>query len=157
MNKKLESFLHWLPKVLTIIFILFLAMLSADIFDSQLGFWDTILGLFMHNIPVLFLVVTLILAWRKPIIGAVVFPLMAIIYIAWALSNEIGMWAFNPVPLFAILLGVLFWVSHKRSKYYWETRQSIISLEFFKSRFCDLSKVTSYLIAVVSFFYQDSL
>jgi hypothetical protein len=122
MNKKLESFLHWLPKVLTIIFILFLAMLSADIFDSQLGFWGTVLGLFMHNIPVLFLIVTLILAWRKPIIGAVVFPLMAILYIAWALSNEMGMWAFNPVPLFAILLGVLFWVSHKRSKYYWGNR-----------------------------------
>jgi hypothetical protein len=122
MNKKLESFLHWLPKVLTIIFILFLAMLSADIFDSQLGFWGTVLGLFMHNIPVLFLIVTLILAWRKPIIGAVVFPLMAILYIAWALSNEMGMWAFNPVPLFAILLGVLFWVSHKRSKFYWENR-----------------------------------
>jgi hypothetical protein len=122
MNKKLESFLHWLPKVLTIIFILFLAMLSADIFDSQLGFWGTVLGLFMHNIPVLFLIVTLILAWRKPIIGAVVFSLMAIIYIVWALSNEMGMWAFNPVPLFAILLGVLFWVSHKRSKYYWGNR-----------------------------------
>ena len=126
MNKKLESFLHWLPKVLTIIFILFLAMLSADIFDSQLGFWGTVLGLFMHNIPVLFLIVTLILAWRKPIIGAVVFPLMAIIYIVWALSNEMGMWAFNPVPLFAILIGVLFWVSHKRSKYYWENQKKTV-------------------------------
>jgi len=125
MNKRMESFLHWLPKVITILFILFVAMFSLDVFDENLGFWGTVLGLFMHNIPAFVLIIILVFAWRRPIIGAVGFLLMDLLYFVWtwvARPAQLSWFYINPVFLVALLIGILFWVSHKRSKFYWANR-----------------------------------
>ena len=117
MNKKMDSFLHWLPKVLTILFILFVAMFSLDVFDSAQGFWDIALGLFMHNIPAFVLIIILVFAWRRPIIGAVCYLLMALLYfvVTWVGRPEQLSWFYiNPVFLGALLVAILFWISHKR-------------------------------------------
>ena len=53
MKKKINKFIYWTPRILAILFILFLAMFSLDIFEGNYGFLGTIAGLFMHNIPAL--------------------------------------------------------------------------------------------------------
>jgi len=86
-----------------------------DVFGEHLGFWGTVLGLFMHNIPVFAIIIILIVAWRRPLVGAIAFWFLAVLYIIWAIvARGQGMWAFNPVSLGAIIIGVLFWVSWKR-------------------------------------------
>jgi len=79
---KVNKFIFWTPRILAILFILFLALFSLDIFEGNYGFWGTILGLFMHNIPAMILLIILIISWKYELVGAIVFILAGILYIA---------------------------------------------------------------------------
>lgn len=87
MENKVGKFVFWTPRILSIIFIAFLALMSLDIFDMKLGFWGTLLGLFMHNIPALILLAVLIVSWKREIVGAVFFILAGILYIFLVAKN----------------------------------------------------------------------
>ncbi len=87
MGKKINRFVYWTPRILSIIFILFLAIFSLDVFDMKLGFWETVLGLFMHNIPVFILLVVLLISWKREIVGGIVFSLAGALYVAIILMN----------------------------------------------------------------------
>ena len=115
--KKTEAFFNRLPLVLTILFIIFLAMFSLDVFDGQYGFWGTVLALFMHNIPVFFIIGILILSWRRRMVGAVVFPLLGLLYVIVALANGSGEKALNPLPFIAIIIGVCYRMSWRRGDF----------------------------------------
>ena len=117
--KKINKFLYWTPRILAILFILFLAMFSLDIFEGNYGFWGTILGLFMHNIPALILLAVLIISWKHELVGAVVFILAGLLYIAILVMNPQFEWymvswsAIISGPSF--LIGILFMINwHKK-------------------------------------------
>lgn len=74
--------LYWAPRILSILFILFLAVFSLDVFDGNYGFWGTALALFMHNIPSLVLTLVLIISWKYEIVGGIAFILAGLLYIA---------------------------------------------------------------------------
>ena len=82
MTNKKHDFIFWAPRILSILFILFLALFSLDVFDGNYGFWGTILGLFMHNIPSLVLLLVLVIAWKHDLVGAVIFFLAGLVYTA---------------------------------------------------------------------------
>ena len=124
MKKKISKFVRWTPRILSIAFILFLMLFSLDIFDMKLGFWGTIAGLFMHNIPALFLLIILIISWKHEIVGGIVFILAGILYIARLLMTIL----MNPPPQWymlswsltiagpAFLIGILFLIGWFKKK-----------------------------------------
>jgi len=124
MRKKIGKFVYWTPRLLSILFILFLMVFSLDIFDMNLGFWGTILGLFMHNIPALLLLIILIISWKHEIVGGIAFILAGMLYIAMLLVNILT----NPPPQWyvlswsatiagpAFLIGILFLVNWFKKK-----------------------------------------
>jgi len=73
MNKNLRSILLWTPRIAGILFILFLSLFALDVFDMGLGFWGTLLALFMHLIPSIILTIALALAWKWEWVGALAF------------------------------------------------------------------------------------
>ena len=75
MKKRVTKFVYWTPRILSILFIAFLALMSLDVFDSNPGFWEAVLGLFMHNIPVFILIAVLWISWKHEIVGAIAFML----------------------------------------------------------------------------------
>lgn len=77
----------WLPRALSIAFIAFLSLFALDVFDGQLGLWQTLLALFMHLIPVFVLVVALVLAWRWEWVGALLFGASGVAYVLMILSR----------------------------------------------------------------------
>ena len=89
MEKRVGKFIYWAPRILSIIFILFLALFSLDVFEGNYGFWETIAGLFMHNIPAMILLIVLIISWKREIVGGIGFVLAGILYIAMILMNII--------------------------------------------------------------------
>ncbi len=84
--------LFWTPRVLSIIFIAFLSLFALDVFDGSSGFWQTVLALTMHLIPVFVLTAALILAWRWEWIGAALYAAAGLLYAAWVVSMS------RPVP-----------------------------------------------------------
>ncbi len=91
MEKKVGKFVYWTPRILAMVFIAFLALFSLDVFDTGLGFWGTLLGLFMHNIPALILLAVLVISWKREIVGGVVFILAGLLYIFFGIKNA-GDW-----------------------------------------------------------------
>jgi len=116
--KKKHPFIYWMPRILSILLILFLALFSLDIFDGNYGFWGTILGLFMHNIPALILLVVLIISWRYEIVGAIAFILAGLFYIVMVMRDfewYMLIW-FLIISGPAFLIGILFFINWKMKK-----------------------------------------
>lgn len=111
MEKRVNRFIYWTPRILCILFLLFLAMFSLDIFDGGYDFWGTVLGLFMHNIPVLVLLVVLIISWKYEIVGGIVFILAGLLYIMISINRVEWyialVWSLN-IAGPAFLIGILF-------------------------------------------------
>lgn len=114
------KFIYWTPRILSILFLLFLAMFSLDIFGNNYTFWETVLGLFMHNIPVFILAILLIIAWKHEWVGALAFILGGLLYISRLIitaimnSFEWFMISWSLIiagPAFAV--GILFWINWK--------------------------------------------
>ena len=87
MENKVGKFTYWTPRILAIIFIAFLALFSLDVFGTEMGFWETLAGFLIHNIPVFILIATLAVSWKRELVGAVVFILAGLLYIFFAAKN----------------------------------------------------------------------
>ncbi|MDD4995556.1 MAG: hypothetical protein PHW53_03785 [Patescibacteria group bacterium] len=114
MEKKINKFIYWTPRILSIMFILFLMLFSLDIFDMDLNFCETLVGLFMHNIPALFLLIILIISWKYEIVGGIAFILAGLLYILLLAMNPVFGWYMLSWPVTisgpAFLIGTLFLV-----------------------------------------------
>jgi ABC-type multidrug transport system permease subunit len=123
-RKKLGKFLYWTPRILSILFLAFVAMFSLDVFDNNYGFWGTILALFMHNIPVFILIIALVISWKHEIVGGIAFILAGLLYIFWLVTTKLTstgfqgyylLWILN-ISVPAFLIGILFilgWIKRK--------------------------------------------
>ena len=98
--------LYWLPRVLSILFILFISMFALDVF-SEYNFPLVLVALFMHLIPTFILIGITILAWKKPKIGGWLYIALGLVYIflAWGKFDFLTLLIISG-PLF--LTGILF-------------------------------------------------
>jgi hypothetical protein len=115
MNKTLKKSLFWAPRIAGILFILFISLFAMDIFDMQLGFWETIVGLFMHLIPSVLLAIALVIAWKWEWVGAALFVGWGI----WYVTSMRGFYwvAYMVIAGLPTLIGLFFlagWVWRKQ-------------------------------------------
>jgi len=123
-KRRVSKFVYWTPRILSIIFILFLAMFSLDVFGNGYGFWGTVLGLFMHNIPVFILTILLIIAWKHELVGAITFCAAGLLYILQLIISMIRSPPFQWYALSwsliiagpAFFIGILFLIGWKQRK-----------------------------------------
>lgn len=123
MTEKINKFVYWTPRILSIIFICFLALFSLDVFSPELSFWQIAVGLFMHNIPVLILLAVLLISWKHEIVGGAAFILAGLLYIFMLLINIIKnpsewymlFWALQ-ISGPAFLIGILFIIGWLKKK-----------------------------------------
>jgi hypothetical protein len=113
-----KRLLYWVPRILTMLFAVFVSVFALDVFDEHLSFGPLMLALFLHLIPTFVLLIGLVLAWRWEWIGAVAYCALGVLYI----YNFAG--RFPPLtyvviagPLF--LIGALFaanWILRKEMR-----------------------------------------
>ena len=103
MTKSVKQWLFWTPRVLVMLFAAFVSIFALDVFGAGYGFWETILALFMHLIPTGLLVVALVIAWRWPWVGGILFPGLGVAYL-------VSMWGRFPWSVYLIMMGPLFLV-----------------------------------------------
>ena len=114
MEKKMDKFIFWTPRILSIMFSCFLVVFSFDVFGMELSFWQTIGALLMHNIPSFILLSVSIISWKHEIVGGIVFTLAGLLYILMLVMTGLSQWGVNiifvilfiPFPVF--LIGILF-------------------------------------------------
>lgn len=110
-----RGFIYWSPRILSILFIIFLAMFSLDVISPELSWGEIIIGLLMHNIPVLLLIILLIAAWKYEIVGFITFVLAGLLYIIISVNAEIPWYLslFRSMIIAgpAFLIGILFMIN----------------------------------------------
>ena len=107
-QKPKNKLLFWLPRIITIIFILFISMFSLDVFGTGQGFWTTLLALFMHLLPTIILVLILILFWKKSILLGSMWVAFGIVYIAVMIPNMIKHFEYYYLSWLVMFSGVAF-------------------------------------------------
>lgn len=90
MNKKTRNLIFWTPRILSIIFIIFLSLFSLDVITPEASLKEIIIGLFIHNIPVFALTIILIISWHYEIVGGIFFILAGLLYIGQMTINAIN-------------------------------------------------------------------
>jgi len=81
MNTSMKRVLFWTPRVLCILFAIFLSLFALDVFSEGYGFWATIFTLLIHLVPVYIVIIVLIIAWRWEWVGAILFIALAVFYV----------------------------------------------------------------------------
>jgi hypothetical protein len=96
------NWIFWAPRVLAILFILFLMLFSLDVYSAGVGFWQLLGGLLVHNIPAFVLIAILCFSWKHELVGAIAFTLFSIAYMVMAQMM------FPVIYAPAFIIGVLF-------------------------------------------------
>jgi len=115
-----NKFVFWAPRVLSIILVLFLTIFSWDVFDENLGFWQTILGLLIHNIPAILLAAIIWVSWKYEIVGGIAFILAGIAHMVFSVVRvdyDISSAFSLIIDVPAFLIGILFltgWFKKKK-------------------------------------------
>lgn len=100
----MNKILYWTPRILTIVFILFLALFAFDVFEGEQSLIKKLTGFLIHLLPNFVLILLLILAWKREWIGAIAFTLAGIAYI-------VMVWGRFPFATYLIISGPLFLIA----------------------------------------------
>lgn len=97
-----------LPRFLGIAMALVLAIFALDVWKEHKTMLARAEALFIHLLPSLLIVLALLISWKKPRWGAIVFTFLGALYLVaeWGHWRAIG---FMATPLFVI--GGLFWMA----------------------------------------------
>ena len=116
--------IHWLPRVLCILAILFITMFSLDAFDPKLTIWQQIAGFIIHSIPSFILTALLLISWKWELTGGIIFTVIGTLLSPFIFIKNFGMnhsvWLSLSVILLItfpfIVVGVLFILSYYLKK-----------------------------------------
>ena len=106
MNTNVKHLLFWTPRILCILFAMFLSLFALDVFEGG-SFWKTLLALLIHLIPVYIVVIVLVVAWRWEWVGAILFTALAVFYLV-STRGWLHWSAYATISGSLVLIGVLF-------------------------------------------------
>lgn len=107
MNITERRVLFWTPRVLGILFAIFVSMFAFDVFDQGYGLWRTILALLINLVPAYLVIIALVIAWRWEWVGAILFIALAVLYVVWGWGRQ-SLVAYFVISGPLILVGGLF-------------------------------------------------
>ena len=123
-SEKTIKIIHWVPRILCIIAILFVSMFALDAFQPDLTIWQQIGDFTMHLIPSFILLIFLLIAWKRELTGGVIFTLIGVFLSPFifkmnynmnhSIAMSLGVIAAITFPF--ILVGILFITSHYLKK-----------------------------------------
>jgi len=99
--------LIWIPRVLAMIFIVFLLLFGLDVFSENAPFIRKLVAFFMHSIPSFILLLILFISWKKPLISGSIFILFSIAFsLYFRTYRSLSTFLFFALP--PVLVGILF-------------------------------------------------
>jgi len=111
--------IHWIPRILCMLAILFISMFALDSFVPGMALWQQVSAFMIHLIPSFVLVLFLVIAWRWELAGGTLFMItgfgfMPFIYMMNFHMNHsvwLSLEAILVINVPFILVGILFILS----------------------------------------------
>ena len=115
-NKVPIKIIYWTPRILGILYILFISMFALDVFDGKSSLLMQVAGLLIHLLPSYILILALLVAWKKELPGGILFILLglALMFIFRLPSFLYKLIMAAPV----LIAGILFIIHHQISNKY---------------------------------------
>ena len=122
--KKNNKVLHWTPRIICILSILFISLFAVDSFESDSTIWQQIGDFLMHLIPSFVLLLLLIVAWKWEFVGGIIFTLIGLglspfIFMHNYTMNQ-SVWMSLSIVMIInlpfVIVGILFIISHFKKK-----------------------------------------
>ena len=109
----MKKYIMWAPRVLGIIFAIFISLFALDAFGEGIPILEAVVGFLIHLVPTYIVLILLWVGWKRPFIGGVLFFATGASYIISAQGMH---WiAFVLIAGPAILTGALFILSRFHS------------------------------------------
>lgn len=116
--------LHWLPRLLCILAILFISMFALDAFEPGRTVWQQLGAFLIHLIPSFVLLGILLVAWKWEFVGGLIFAVIGLAFTPVIFMHNYRMngslWMSAGIVLMItipfVVVGVLFIMSHYRKK-----------------------------------------
>jgi hypothetical protein len=117
MKSSLKRVLIWTPRVLAILFAIFISLFALDVFGEGYTFWETVWALLMHLVPTFLVLIALAIAWRWAWLGGILFLALGVGYLVlgggrvhWSAVLFIA----GPLWLVGLLFMASWWVDRGR-------------------------------------------
>jgi len=116
--------LHWTPRIISILAIIFISLFALDSCSPDLTIWQQIGAFLIHLIPSFVLIALLIVAWKWEFIGGIIYTLIGlgfspIIFLHNYKMNQSVWHSLTTILIITIpfvIVGILFIVSNKKKK-----------------------------------------
>jgi hypothetical protein len=105
MKGSIKPIMFWTPRILTVLFAIFISLFAFDVFGEGYSFWETVLALFMHLIPTAIILLVLVVAWRWEQVGGILFIALGLLYLVDS-NQHWSSYVIISGPLFVV--GILF-------------------------------------------------
>lgn len=79
-SPRLARVIHWAPRVAALLIIFFVSLFSLDVFAMKASPLELLGGFLIHNLPSIGLLVLLLFAWKRPVVGFVAFIAAAALF-----------------------------------------------------------------------------
>lgn len=100
-SPRLAGLIHWAPRIAAILIILFTGLFSLDVFGEGGSPLQVLEAFFMHNIPSIAMLLVLVFAWKRPVVGFVAFLVVAAAFILFFVRD---IYALTNLALFVLPL-----------------------------------------------------
>ena len=114
-NNKKTSILNWVTRGLIILYVLFISLFALDATEGIATVGEKVIAIFMHLLPSLLLLFVLLIVWKRQLIGAILFMVLAIVFtVFFNTYKDLIIFLIISLPLFVISL--ISYLSYKYSK-----------------------------------------
>jgi len=103
--------LHWSPRLLAILFTIFISLFALDVFSEYEEIPKIILALLIHLIPTFVLLAALVIAWKWGHIGGFIFIALGFLYIIMSWGKG-SVFTFIIISGPSFLVGLLFMIDY---------------------------------------------
>jgi hypothetical protein len=79
-SPRLATIIHWAPRIAAMMIIFFMSLFSLDVLGMEVSPLEVLGTLLMHNIPSILMIVLLVFAWKRSVVGFVAFLIAAIAF-----------------------------------------------------------------------------
>jgi hypothetical protein len=105
----------WIPRILSIIFILFLSLFALNIFGTDVSLFKQLGGFFINLLPSIFFIAVLIVFWKNPTYCGLGFIIIAVSF-TFFFETYTNLISFILISFLPAFIGFLFLIYRKTTQ-----------------------------------------
>jgi len=108
-SPRLAKSIHWAPRIAAILIIFFVSLFSLDVFEMEASPLELLGAFIMHSIPSIIMILMLVFAWRRPVVGFIVFLIAGLFFLRFVIFGaDLAHFLLFSGPL--LLISTLFYI-----------------------------------------------